>query len=348
MEILKWGMLAFLVLPVPFVLGMIPVKYLDKAQKTPAMTYLCGCFLSFAVFETAAVPFILLEKSFTALAVAYTVIMGVLFIYALSGIRQALASYRDWFRDFCSEPVYVKAGWAVAFALIGAQMLYAVCFEYYDGDDAYYIATSVLTDTFDTMYLRDAYSGYIYPLDTRHAFSPTPIYQTWLSRLSGIAPAAVAHTMLAAVWLLLMYCVFSQIGARLLDKEKRNYRPVFMILIAVWFAFGNISLYTTETFAMTRTWQGKGLMAGIVLPALLLCFLDLAADGINKGIMALLVCVILSAVFATSVSFMLIPTVSGLAAVLIGLKNKDIKTSVMILAACIPCILLGGLYLAMS
>ena len=348
MEILKWGLLLFLVLPVPFCLGMIPVRYMGKSQKTPAMTYLCGCFLSFAVFEVTAIPFILLKKSFMALSIVYTVVIGVLLIYALSGARQVVTAYREWLKSFQSEKIYVKAGWAAAFALIGAQMLYAVCFEYYDGDDAYYIATSVLTDTFDTMYLRDAYSGYIYPLDTRHAFSPTPIYQTWLSRLSGIAPAAVAHTMLAAVWLLLMYCVFSQIGARLLDKEKRNYQPVFMILIAVWFAFGNISLYTTETFAMTRTWQGKGLMAGIVLPALLLCFLNLAADGINKGIMALLVCVILSAVFATSVSFMLIPTVSGLAAVLIGLKNKDIKISVMILAACIPCILLGGLYLVMS
>ncbi len=326
---------------------MIPVKYMDKAQKTPAMTYLCGCFLSFAVFEVTAVPFILLEKSFTALVITYTVVIAVLLIYALSCTKGALAAYVEQIKAFRSEAVHIKAGWAAAFLIIAAQMAYAVMFEYYDGDDAYYIAMAVLTNTFDTMYLRDAYSGYLRPLDARHALSPTPVYQAWLSRLSGVAPAAVAHTMLAVVWLLLMYCVLSQICARLLDNEKRKYRPVFMILIALWLAFGNISLYTAETFAMTRTWQGKGLMAGMVLPALFLCFLNLAEAKSNKGMFMLLVCVILSAVFATSIAFMLVPTVVGLAAVLIGIKKREFKTPLLMLTACIPCILLGGIYIAM-
>ncbi len=347
MEILKWGMLAFLVLPVPFILGMIPVKYMDKAQKTPAMTYLCGCFLSFAVFEVTAVPFILLEKSFTALVIAYTAIIVVLFVYALSCAKGTVAAYIEQIKAFRAETLHIKAGWAAAIIVIGMQMAYAVMFEYYDGDDAYYIAMAVLTDTFDTMYLRDAYSGYLRPLDARHALSPTPVYQAWLSRLSGIAPAAVAHTMLAAAWLLLMYCVISQICAKLFDRDKRKYRPVFMIFIALWFAFGNISLYTAETFAMTRTWQGKGLMAGTVIPALFLCFLNLAEEKVDKGSFMLLVCVVLSAVFATSVSFMIIPTAVGLAAVFIGIKKREIKTPALMLASCVPCILLGGIYLVM-
>ena len=58
----------------------------------------------------------------------------------------------------------------IVFALVLFQMVYAVRYEYYDGDDAYYIATAVITEQFDSMYLRDAYTGYLYPLDTRHAF----------------------------------------------------------------------------------------------------------------------------------------------------------------------------------
>ena len=40
-----------------------------------------------------------------------------------------------------------KIGWIVVFLLIAAQMFVAVFWEYYDGDDAYYIATAVVTDT---------------------------------------------------------------------------------------------------------------------------------------------------------------------------------------------------------
>ena len=59
MEIIQWGILLTLVLLVPFFLGMIPVKYMNSLQRTPAMTYVCGWFVSFFLFELTAVPFIL-------------------------------------------------------------------------------------------------------------------------------------------------------------------------------------------------------------------------------------------------------------------------------------------------
>lgn len=344
MELIKWIILMALVLPVPFILGLIPVKYMNSLQKTPAMTYVCGWFVSFFIFELTAVPFILLEKSFTSLVVTYTVIIVAVAAAAIWQGRETFCQLCAIARDGLKQPASVKAGWIVVAVLIAAQMLYAVLYEYYDGDDAYYIATAVIADRFDSMYLRDAYTGYLYPLDVRHAFSPTPIYQAWLSRLSGIEPAAVAHSVLAPVWLMFMYCIYAQIGNRLF-WNKRSYRPVFMILITVWFAFGNISLYTTETFAMTRTWQGKGMMAGMVLPALLLCLVYLAQEQCSKGIWILFLCVTVSAVFSTSISFMLVPTVVGTAAVLIGIKNRSISHAFKMVLCCVPCILLAVCYL---
>ena len=105
---------------------------------------------------------------------------------------------------------------------------------------------------------------------------------------------------------------------------------------------------TAETFIMTRTWQGKGLMAGIVLPALFLCIMYLASDKVTKGVWLLFVCVIVSAVFATSIAFMLVPTVVGLAAIMIALRKKDIKIAVLMMVCCLPCLVLGGCYLLLS
>lgn len=345
MELIKWVILMVLVLPVPFLLGLIPVKYMNSLQRTPAMTYVCGWFVSFFVFELIAVPFILLEQSFTSLVVTYTILIVVLLLGSVLQGRQVLQEQWNNLKNRPKQPVCEQIGWIVVFLIVAAQMAYAVLYEYYDGDDAYYIATAVLADGFDTMYLRDSYTGYIYDLDARHAFSPTPIYQAWLSRLSGIAPAAVAHSVLAPVWLMFMYCIYAQISNRLF-WNKKSYRPVFMILMAVWFMFGNISLYTAETFAMTRTWQGKGMMAGMVLPALLLCLMYLAQEQCSKGIWILFVCVIVSAVFATSISFMIVPTVVGTAAAMIGIRNRSIKHPLKMFACCIPCILLAVCYLS--
>lgn len=346
--------LLMLVFPVPFFLGMIPVKYMNSSQRTPAMTYVCGWFVSFFTFELTAVPFILLERSFTSFVIVYTLITAVLFVCSMWASRHVWADFAKNIRAVRSQPLLVKLGWILLYLLIGLQLFMAVFYEYYDGDDAYYIATSVLTDTFDTMYLRDAYTGYIYSLDARHALSPTPIYQAWLSRLSGIHPAVIAHSVLSAVWLVFMYCIYGQIGNRLLPitkaegRARSNFRPVFMILIAVWFAFGNISLYTSETFAMTRTWQGKGLMAGMVLPALVLCLMQLAQDKVSPGSWMLYECVLVSAVFATSISFMLVPTIVGMAAVLIGIKKKSLRAAVKVFACCTPCLLLAVCFLVVK
>ena len=66
MELYNWGILLFLVLPAPLFLGLIPVKYMNASQRTPAMAYACGWFVSFFLFELTAIPFLsCCKKSFS-------------------------------------------------------------------------------------------------------------------------------------------------------------------------------------------------------------------------------------------------------------------------------------------
>ena len=56
-----------------------------------------------------------------------------------------------------------------------------------------------------------------------------------------------------------------------------------MIIMALLQIFGNVSIYTNETFFLTRTWQGKAVAASFVIPAtiwLLLWIFD-GKDGGN-------------------------------------------------------------------
>lgn len=347
MQILQWLVLGLLVTIVPFLLGTIPVKYMNRFQRTPAMMYLCGWFVSFSVFELVSVPFILLERSFMEVVVIYSLVIMILLVVSVWNGYQVIAqlwSWKSWWKDVAKMSWWTRLGWLVVAILLVIQLIHAVVFEYYDGDDSYYVAQAVMTNTFDTMYLRDNYTGYIYPLDIRHALSPTPVYIAWMSKVSGIHPTVIAHSVLSVAWLVLMYCIYEQIGKRLLAKNK-DWLPLFLIFIEVWFLYGNISLYTSETFAMTRTWQGKGLMAGVIFPALLLSLIYLADQKTRFGNWLLFLTVILSAVFATSIAFMLIPTIVGLSAVLIGWQKRSAKTVLLMGAGCLPCILLGFCYL---
>ena len=99
MQIIHWGILLILVLAVPLILGMIPIKHMNKLQRTPAMAYICGWFISFAVFEVVAVPFILLEQSFTLVVVVYTFLICVLLGISLWRGRNVLVEFAGQIKE---------------------------------------------------------------------------------------------------------------------------------------------------------------------------------------------------------------------------------------------------------
>lgn len=343
MWIFNGAILLLLIFIMPFGLGMIPVRYMHRTQRTPAMLFACGWFVSFAIFEVVSIPFILLQRSFTELAIVYTIIMILVFCIAVWKGHEVLNDCLKTICSFKTMPLMVKLGWCIAIACIAGQVLAAIFLEYWDGDDSYYMAQAMIADTYDVMYLRDAYTGYEFGLDLRHALSPVPIYFAWLSKLSGIHAVVIAHSVIAPVWLGVMYCVYGMIADKLFEKNK-NYKPLFMILISIWICFGNVSISTAETFSITRIWQGKGLMAGVVLPLMFLCLLCFMEQEVSKGMWILFVSCIITSCFATTTALMLIPTLVGMASLFIAYRKKRLIWIGKLLLCCLPCIVLGGLY----
>jgi len=346
-EIINWAILLFLVCIMPLGLGMIPVKYMEKEHRTPAMLYVCGWFVSFSVFELVSIPFILLQRRFSELAVFYTIAVFLLFFISVWRGRGVVADCLRKFGNFKELTLWSRIGWGIGIVLIAGQVLAAVFLEYWDGDDSYYMAQALIANTYDVMYTRDAYTGYEFGFDIRHALSPVPIYYAWLSALSGIHAVIIAHSVIAPIWILLMYSVYALLADKLLEHH-RSYKPLFLILISIWLYFGNVSINTAETFAITRIWQGKGLMAGIIMPLLFLCFFYLQEVKVSKGIWVLFVLTITASGLATSTSLMLVPTVVGLAAILIGYQKRCLGFAVKMLLGCLPCIVLGLIFVGMS
>ena len=329
----------------------------------------------FALFQLISIPFIVLQLKFTVVVIVYDVCLLALLMVAvvrgkdiLVGMFGKLKSFTgQWKRKNevsevdiiktteegkndtvlqCSK--WVIAGWIIAAALLFFQMYAAFSLESYDGDDAYYVAGSVGTVLYDTMYMRDAYTGYPFTLETRHALSPVPVMISWMSRMTGIHPTIICHSVLGPVWIMLMYVIYLAIADRLFQKEKKSYRPLFMILIMIWFLFGNVSIFNAETFAMNRIWQGKGMLVAFIIPAMFLCFLHLGdpmerkEDG--KGFWILLLCTVFAAVLATSISVFLTPIFFGMTGLVFAFREKHWKIFMQCCLCSIPALIYGVLY----
>lgn len=351
MLVMKGLLLVFFIFIMPFLLGALPVSLMNGEQRKPEMLYIAGWFVMFALFQIISVPFIILQQKFTVVVIVYDVCLLLLLVISIVCGRDILTGILGIKRQIVKMKTAGKweiAGWILVVLLLLFQMGAAIVLEHYDGDDAYYVAASVGTDLYDTMYMRDAYTGYPFTLETRHALSPVPVMIAWIGRMTGIHPTIISHSVLGPVWLLLMYAIYLAMADKLFEKKKQ-YRPLFMLLLMVWFLFGNVSLFNTETFAMTRIWQGKGMVAAIVIPMMFLCLLHLADASERlkdaKGFWLLLLCTVFAAVLATSTSIFLTSIFLGMAGLVMACREKSWKILIPFCLCSIPAIIYGVFYL---
>lgn len=262
--------------------------------------------------------------------------------------------------------------WLLFLILLGFQLYKAAAFASFDGDDAYYVVASLIAQQADTMYTILPLTGRHTGLDIRHALAVFPMWTAFVAKKSHIHATILSHTVLPFLLIPLTYLVYYEIGKLLFGssvsrKKKaasrtdsaaghaagrtkrkaaeqtstdgsRENLPLFMILMAVFQIFGNVSIYTNETFFLTRTWQGKAVAGSLVIPALLWLFLLLynGRKQRHAGLWLLLVCVNVTAGICSSIAVFLVFILMAVSALCLAFVERDYKILLKMGAVCIP------------
>lgn len=326
-----------LVFFIPLCLGAFPVSFMDYEHRTIGMVYTCGWIVMFAVCQLTVIPFIVNREGFSTVEHIYTAFIVTL---SLAGVLCVLI--RKNIRVMLPQKGTV-ALWGFVAVLIIIQMVFAFYMQYLDGDDAYYVAMSMNILTDDKMYLTNIH-GYSQELDVRHALSPVPVFIAWMSRLTGMHPTILCHSFLGPVFLLLRNVIYGQLGYVVFGRDKHKV-PLFLLFLNLWYLFSNVSLYTIETFAYTRTWQGKAMFGNLVIPAMVLWLLFVAKEQMKWGDWLVLFLLSAAAAFTTSVGIFLFPIFIGLAGIWIALYKKTFVILFEFGVCCIPSFVYGILYL---
>lgn len=266
MLVLQIGVLLFFMAAVPLGIGAGIASFVDGQKNNAGFMWMAGYLVLLAVFQFVSVPLVIKGARFSTLVLWFAVLCIFL---SVAGIALRLQYMR---RHPALRPVKERAGkreiilWTVFGALLLLQLFMAGYLTFADGDDSYFVTVATIADGTDTMYFYLPYTGGTTSLDMRHALAPFPLYIAFLARVTGLHTATVAHVALPTVLIPLTYCIYGLIGSRLLKGRNRQL-PVFMIFTAIFILWGNYSLYTAETFLMTRTRQGKAALGNIVVPA---------------------------------------------------------------------------------
>lgn len=356
---------------IPLCVGMIPVNLIESRHRSLGVTYIAGFLSTLAVFQIISVPIVIMEdKGFRIIVPLFTILiilLSVVGIYmtwrtsrkeSFSGEGEILPFFflfkkgegewsvkKMWNKETREEGVL----WLFVLILIGYQMFMAFTMTSFDGDDAYYVVQSLLTDETDTLYRIRPYTGLSTGMDLRHSLAVFPIWIAYVARISGIHATIIAHSVLPLVLIPVTYWIYLEIGKKLLRKDRHKL-PVYMIFICIMQIFGNVSIYTNATFFLTRTWQGKSLLANIVLPAIV--WLELwifDSDNYDKeyriGLWILLVLTNFVAAMSSTASVFLAAMLIGVTGLVMGIREKNIQIPLRLMISCVPLVIYGAIFL---
>lgn len=303
MMVFKLLGLCIWLLVVPMGLGLL-VRAIPDQKRIPdnlqtfCSTFVIGYIVMFVLLELIGIPVMLLSvyhgySRFVILyviALAGSTVMGYV-LYTKKKLRKALSGQVvqnpdqasvSWLQKEPFDTWEERIFWVLFLLLVGFQLYMSFTRASFDGDDAYYVVQALTAQQTDTLYRIDPNRGVSMPLDARHALALFPIWEAFIGTLCGIHATIVAHSVVPLVLIPLTYLVYLQIGNELF-KEKKQQLPMFMALMALWQLFGNVSIYTNETFFLTRTWQGKSFAGNFIIPAVFWIFLCLFQSKEFKG-----------------------------------------------------------------
>lgn len=352
--ILQLLILILLLFAAPLLAGGIFTD-MDKGVGQLPLRWVSGQFCLWAGFQLICVPFLLLGVSFIPMLYLFS---GYCLVLSALGAARSVVGWR---KRKAAGAVLVIPGirrkpgraeallWMLFAAVLLFQLVQAVRMTYTDGDDAFYVAISTTVTNDELMYRKLPYTGFATELDTRHGLAPFPVWIAYLAKLSGMEAVSVAHLVLPAVLIAFAYAVFYLLG-RQLFPARGGKLPLYLIFTELLVLFGNYSIYTSESFLIARSRQGKAALCGIVIPFLfylLLMWLKRMEkqEKLSAAFYLLLLSVNITGCLCSTLGGVLICMLAGIVGLLGAVGYRRWGQLIPTALCCLPCVGYAVLYL---
>lgn len=345
MQLIHWIYAVLWLLAVPVAAGMTLTRFTNKG-KSICFAVVCGYAGLFAVAQILIVPGIFLKASLSAVTYIY---QAVALLLAAAGIFLNFKNLKAMITGEAGKKTYAKisenALFFLAVLLILAQMAVAGLLAHHDADDSFYVATASTSVYTDTIFEYNPYTGNPYKkLPSRYVLSPFPVYEAILTKLTGVDVPSFVYTIFPVFMIMLAYFIY-WLWADMLFGGRRKQCALFLIFISAVQVFSNYSIYTSGTFFMLRIWQGKAVLAGVLLPAVAYMCVRLMAKDETGGGWPVLFCLMTASCLASSMGIILSMLMVGIYAFVCGACTWKWRIVGKALFCCLPNLIFAIIYL---
>ena len=346
-------LLIIFMLVLPFCLGTVFISF-TRIEKNPINSYVSGFLTMMAICELIAVPCTIFKASFS---VARGIFVSIVVIILIIGVvNKCLLVKID---TKIIKDKYLSYGTVEYITLVAALIVWSVIIVnslrlyVLDQDDSRFVVTASDMLRTDTLFLSDPNTGivhdtWVYGIDaSKDIIAPHAVFCAILSWATSTDTTLFMHSIYPVFLYILAFFIYNNLISELIEgndslrlsKHRIAYKNLFLILIAIITIFHYSTRNTRETVFLVRLWQGKAILASIILPALF-WVLYLIYRKADKGNYVLLFTVSLAGCLTSSMATLLLPLVIGVYGLVYGIVKKSVRVSVCIwLSAVIPVIL---------
>lgn len=325
----------------PYLLGGFITKRVEETQSFPMNRVLNGYIVMWAVVQLVAVPMVYMKRTFGEMYAVCGVIFALIVIGQLvSEGKTFLPEWRGYTHRFKERGFW----YGVLILLMILQAIYVGISYQVNDDDAFYVASAQTTLDTNTLFMIDPYTGDPFSkFPARYVLSPFPLFMALLSRLVGVKATVMAHTLLPMVLILLVYAVYT-LWAKELFGENYKDQTIFMFFVMVVLAFSDFSTHARGMMMFPRIWQGKAVLATILLPLVLLLGMRMIHRQLNGTEWFYMVVVMLACCQVSSMGIILAAIELGICGLLAATHQKNIRLLLYTIICCIPNLIYAGIY----
>ena len=159
--------------------------------------------------------------------------------------------------------------WIAAVAVIVFETGLLTVRMHTDTDDARFIVDAMEALSKDTMLEYNPITGIHHGIPVgeqiKDLSAPYPLFIALISSLTMVHPAVMAHTVMPLIFIPLSYVVFSLIGGVVFKGDIRK-KGLFLFFLSLIHLFSFETIYSAGYTLLTIIWQGRSIVAMIMLP----------------------------------------------------------------------------------
>lgn len=231
--------------------------------------------------------------------------------------------------------------------VIGVVIYQSIVLQRSDADDSRFVVNAVDMVRTDRMLLTNPATGgelSSFKVElAKDAVAPWAVYQASVAKWIGVSPTVVMHSVFPVLLVILVSLAYYLLVGKL-SKGDLGGRCFFVFLCWLVNIYGYYSIYSSEAFAMTRSWQGKAVVASFAIPMMLYMFFRLFDHPKSIGRYICLLGANLSMCFLSSMGIIIGAVMLACYAVVYAVAKKQFLLFLKIMLLCVPNVVYYYLY----